>query len=323
MRAIAITEAGGPEVLNLTEVDVPEPGDGQLRIDVAAAGVNFIDTYQRSGLYPLELPFTPGVECAGVVSAVGADSSEFAVGDRVAITGVPGCYAEACIVPAARCVAVPAGVDLEVAAAAMLQAMTAHYLVTDTYPLGADDKCLIHAGAGGTGNLMIQLAKRVGAEVFTTVGTPAKAEIAAEAGADHVINYNASDFAEEIRRIAGTDRPLDVVYDGVGASVFEASLGLLRKRGMMATFGNASGPVPPVAPLELMSGGSLFLTRPSLFDYVETRDDLVARANDVFERIAAGTLKIRVGGTYSLEDAGQAHIDLEARKTTGKLLLVP
>jgi len=323
MLAVHVSTTGGPEVLTVATIDTPEPGEGQLRIDVAAAGVNFIDTYQRSGLYPVDFPFTPGVEVSGVVSAIGSGVSEFDVGDRVAVVGTPGAYAEAMLAPANRCVAVPDEVDLDIAAAAMLQAMTAHYLAIDTYPLGPGDKCLIHAGAGGTGNLLIQLASNAGAEVFTTVGTAAKAEIAKEAGANHVINYNESDFATEIRSIAGTDRPLDVVFDGVGASVFEASLGLLRKRGLMATFGNASGAVPPVPPLDLMTGGSLFLTRPTLFDYIETREDLVARASDVFDRIAAGTLSIRVGGRYSLEDAAQAHSDLEGRRTMGKLLLVP
>ena len=217
----------------------------------------------------------------------------------------------------------PDDVTLDLAAAAMLQGMTAHYLAMDTYPLREDDKCLIHAGAGGTGNLLIQLAKSVGAEVFTTVGTSAKGELAAGAGADHVINYNETDFAAEIRSMTGSDRPLDVVYDGVGASVFEASMSLLRKRGLMATFGNASGPVDPVSPLELMSGGSLYLTRPSLFDYVSDRESLVERSADVFSRIGDGSLNIRIGATYELEDAEQAHRDLEARKTTGKLLLIP
>ena len=323
MRAIQVHEAGGPEVLTLGEVDTPEPDSGQVRIDIAAAGVNFIDTYHRSGLYAMDYPFTPGVEAAGVVSALGEGVSDLAIGDRVAIVGTSGAYAESFVAPADRCVTVPSEVELDLAAAAMLQAMTAHYLVTDTYPLRAGDTCLIHAGAGGTGNLAIQLAKDAGATVFTTVGTAAKAEIAAAGGADHVIKYSEVDFAEEIRSISGSERPLDVVFDGVGASVFDQSMSLLRKRGLMATFGNASGAVPPVPPLDLMAAGSIFLTRPTLFDYIETRDELVARANDVFDRMAAGTLKIRVGETYSLEDAAKAHEDLEGRRTTGKLLIVP
>lgn len=323
MRAIQVSEVGGPEALTLVDIDTPEPGDGEVRIDVAAVGVNFIDTYQRSGLYPMELPLIPGPECAGTVSAVGSNVTEFSVGDRVAVAAASGSYAEARLAPAAQCVAVPDGMSLEHGAAAFLQGMTAHYLAIDTYPLRAGDRCLIHAGAGGTGRLLIQLAKHAGAEVFTTVSTPAKAEIASSAGADHVINYTEHNFADEVRRIAGIDKPLDVVYDGVGASVFDDSLELLRKRGLMATFGNASGAVPPVAPLRLSQAGSLFLTRPTLFDYIATREELMARATDVFERIEAGTLEVSIGNTYSLEEAAQAHIDLEGRKTNGKLLIIP
>lgn len=323
MRAVQVSEAGGPEVLTVTTIDTPEPGDGQVRLDVGAAGVNFIDTYHRSGLYEMDYPFTPGVECAGTVSAVGAGVTDLAIGDRVAVVGTMGSYAESFVVPADRCVSVPDGVELDVAAAAMLQAMTAHYLVTDTYPLRPGDTCLIHAGAGGTGNLAIQMAKQAGATVFTTVSTQAKADIAAAAGADHVINYAEADFVAEIRSITGTDRPLDVVFDGVGASVFDENMSLLRKRGLMATFGNASGAVPPVAPLDLMKAGSIFLTRPTLFDYIETREELVARASDIFDRIAAGTIEVRIGGRYSLDEAAQAHEDLQGRKTTGKLLVIP
>ncbi len=323
MRAVQIKQAGGPDVLEMADVAVPEPEAGEVIIEVKAAGVNFIDTYQRSGLYPLELPFCPGLECAGIVSAVGDGVSTFSIGDRVAVGASSGSYAEFHQALAERVVSVPDGVSLEVAAACMVQALTAHYLAFDTYPLRSGDTCLIHAGAGGTGRLLIQLAKAVGAQVFTTVGTAEKAELAGSAGADHVINYRDVDFADAIREISGTDRPLDVVYDGVGASVFEQSLGLLRPRGLMATFGNASGPVDPVSPLDLMSGGSLYLTRPSLFDYISTRDELVERSADVFARIADGSLDVRIGATYALEDAAQAHRDLEARATTGKLLLVP
>lgn len=323
MRAIQIHEAGGPEVLSLAEVDSPSPGPGEVVIDVAATGVNFIDTYHRGGLYPMEYPFTPGVECAGVVSRVGSEVTDFAEGDRVAIVGTMGTYAESIALPADRCVMVPDDVELETAAAAMLQAMTAHYLISDTYPLRPGDTCLIHAGAGGTGNLAIQLAKQAGATVFTTVGTAEKAEIAASAGADHVINYSEKEFAEEIRSISGVDRPLDVVYDGVGASVFDENISLLRKRGLMATFGNASGAVPPVAPLDLMKAGSIFLTRPTLFDYIETREELVARADQIFAHIANGNLNIRIGKTFALEDAQAAHEFLESRKSIGKLLIIP
>ncbi len=323
MRAIQVNEVGGPEVLHMVEIDRPEPGVGEVVIDVAAVGVNFIDTYQRGGLYPMELPLIPGPECAGTVAAIGEGVTEFSTGDRVAVAAASGSYAQARTAPAAQCVSIPDGVTFELAAAALLQGMTAHYLATDTYPLRAGDTCLIHAGAGGTGRLLIQLAKTAGAEVFTTVGTDAKGELAASAGADHVINYSKTRFADEVRRIAGEDAPLDVVYDGVGAAVFDDSLGLLRKRGLMATFGNASGAVEPIAPLALSRAGSLFLTRPTLFDYISTREELVARASDVFGRIGDGSLEVTIGATYALEDAAQAHIDLEGRKTTGKLLLIP
>lgn len=323
MRAIRVTNVGGPEAMELVEVDRPEPGQGEVVIDVAAAGVNFIDTYQRGGLYPMDLPLTPGPECAGTIAALGAGVIDFAVGDRVAVAASSGSYAEARLAPASQCIGLPEDLSFEQAAAALLQGMTAHYLAFDTFPLAEGDRCLIHAGAGGTGRLLIQLAKSVGAEVFTTVGTDAKGEIAASAGADHVINYAEKSFADEVRRIAGTEKPLDVVYDGVGAAVFDDSLTLLRKRGLMATFGNASGPVPPIEPLALSRAGSLFLTRPTLFDYVATREELVARATDVFDRIANGSLEVTIGATYPLEEAAQAHQDLEGRKTTGKLLIVP
>lgn len=323
MKAVQIHEPGGPEVLATSDIDEPTPSPGEVLIEVKAAGVNFIDTYQRSGLYPMEFPFTAGLECSGVVVDLGEGVTTFSVGDRVAVGQGSGSYAERRTAPAERVVALPDDVSFDHAAAAMIQAMTAHYLAVDTYPLRPGDRCLIHAGAGGTGRLLIQLAKHAGAEVFTTVGTSAKAELAASAGADHVINYNETDFAAEVRSLSGSDRPLDVVYDGVGASVFDASLGLLRKRGLMVTFGNASGPVPPVSPLTLMSGGSLFLTRPTLFDYTETREDLAERAAAVFDRIADGSLDIRIDTKYPLEAASQSHIDLEARRTTGKLLLVP
>ncbi len=323
MRAIQITETGGPEVLTLVEVAAPEPGPGEVQIRIAASGVNFIDTYQRSGLYPMEFPFVAGLECAGTVSALGTGVSELAIGDRVAIAQGNGGYAEYRTAPADRVVFVPDAVSFEQATAAMVQGMTAHYLAVDTYPLQRGDQCLIHAGAGGTGRLLIQLAKRAGAEVFTTVGSDEKAAIVADLGADHVINYNESNFADEIRRIAGTDKPLDVVYDGVGKTVFEDSLALLRTRGLMATFGNASGAVPPVSPLALSSGGSLFLTRPTLFDYVATREELVARSTAIFGLIASGELDIMIGNTYPLEDAAQAHVDLEGRTSMGKLILTP
>lgn len=322
MHAIQVAEHGGPEVLKWVELPDPEPGPGQLLVDLAAAGLNFIDTYMRSGLYPRPLPFVLGNEGAGTVSAVGADVAGFAVGDRVAWTGVIGSYATKVLVPAAQALAVPAGVDLDVACAATLQGMTAHFLVTDCFPLQPGHKCLIQAGAGGVGLLAIQMAKMRGAEVFTTVGSADKVDLAKGAGADHVILYRDEDFGEVVERIAGP-RPLHVIYDGVGQQTFERGLQVLRPRGMMVTFGNASGPVEPMAPLRLMQGGSLFLTRPTLGDYTLTRPELEARANDVFGWIAAGKLDVRVGARIPLAEAADAHRLLEGRGTTGKVLLTP
>ena len=321
MRAIRISENGGPEVLSLEDLPDPVPGAGEVVVDVAAAGVNFVDTYQRIGLYAIALPYTAGLEGAGVVTAVGAGVGGVATGDRVAWCGGQGSYAERCALDAAAVVPVPAEVSLDTAAAAMLQGLTAHYLVIDTFPLSPGHRCLIHAGAGGTGLLLIQMAKRLGAEVFTTVGTAAKGELAAGAGADHVINYSEVDFAEAITGIAGP-RPLDVVYDGVGAAVFDASLGLLRRRGMMVTFGNASGPVEPLAPLRLSQEGSLFLTRPTLWDHVGERADLLSRSEDLFDWIADG-MDVRIGLDLPLAEAAEAHRRLEGRATTGKILLRP
>lgn len=322
MWGIQMDRTGGPEVLEWRELPDPTPAAGQVVVEVAAAGLNFIDTYQRSGLYPVALPYTLGLEGAGTVVAVGEGVSSLAVGDRVAWPAAAGSYAELVAVPADRVVTVPEMVGLDVACAAQLQGMTAHYLATDTYPLTSGSRCLVHAGAGGTGLLLIQIAKRLGAEVFTTVGSPDKAELASAAGADHVILYRDVDFAEAITAIAGP-RPLDVVYDGVGASVFDQSLTLLRKRGTMATFGNASGPVPPVSPLVLSANGSLFLTRPTLFDYIVERSELERRAADLFGWIESGDLGVRIGAKYDLEDAAEAHRGLEARQTTGKVLLIP
>ena len=322
MWGIQMDRTGGPEVLEWRELPDPTPAAGQVVVEVAAAGLNFIDTYQRSGLYPVALPYTLGLEGAGTVVAVGEGVSSLAVGDRVAWPAAAGSYAELVAVPADRVVTVPELVGLDVACAAQLQGMTAHYLATDTYPLTSGSRCLVHAGAGGTGLLLIQIAKRLGAEVFTTVGSPDKAELASAAGADHVILYRDVDFAEAITSIAGP-RPLDVVYDGVGASVFDQSLTLLRKRGTMATFGNASGPVPPVSPLVLSANGSLFLTRPTLFDHIVERSELERRAADLFGWIESGDLDVRIGAKYDLEDAAEAHRGLEARQTTGKVLLIP
>ena len=319
---IQISEQGGPEVMEWRELPDPEAGSGEIVVDVAAAGLNYIDTYQRSGLYPMQLPFTPGLEGSGTVVSVGEGVTGPALGERVAWTASIGSYAQRVKMPADNAVTVPEGVDLETAAAVPLQGMTAHYLAIDTFPLSAGDRCLVHAGAGGVGLLLIQIAKLRGAEVFTTVGTPEKAELAAAAGADHTILYRDVDFAAAITEVAG-ERPLDVVYDGVGKSVFTQSLTLLRPRGMMVTFGNASGPVDPVSPLDLSANGSIFLTRPTLFHYVANRDELQRRADDLFGWIADGRLDIRIGARFDLAAAPDAHLALEGRQTTGKVLLIP
>ncbi len=316
--AIVMTSTGGPEVLEWVGVDIAEPGEGQVAVEMHAAGVNFIDTYHRTGLYPVELPFRPGLEGAGIVTAVGEGVSDLAVGQSVAWGSAQSGYGHHAVLPAAQVVPVPDGVDPESAAAVLLQGMTAHYLAFDTYSLQPGDKCLVHAGAGGVGLLLIQIAKRLGAEVFTTVGTPEKAELAKGAGADHTILYRDVDFGDEVERIAGS-RALDVVYDGVGKSVFSRSLDLLRPRGVMATFGNASGPVDPVSPLQLMP--SLFLTRPTLFDYIRNRDELLARTGDLFGWMKAGELDVRIGLRLPMTEAAEAHRKLEGRETTGKIVL--
>jgi NADPH2:quinone reductase len=287
--------------------------------------VNYVDTYQRSGLYQMKLPFTPGGEGAGRVVAVGAGVEGFAVGDRVAWVDAPGSYAEQVVVRAERGVAVPEGIELETAAAAMLQGITAQYLTRGTYPIQAGETALVHAAAGGVGLLVTQFVKAAGGKVIGTVSTEEKARLAAEAGADEVIRYDtlADDaLAEEVRRRNGGEG-VHVSYDGVGAATFEASLASLRPRGMLVSFGNASGPVPPFPLLRLSQMGSLFVTRPTMVHYIITREDLMARVDDLFGRILDGSLKIRIGGTYPLADAAQAHRDLEGRKTTAKLLLVP
>lgn len=322
MLAIQVEETGGPEVLQTVELPDPGPAPGRLVVEVEAAGLNFIDIYQRSGLYPMDLPFVPGLEGAGRVTAIGEGVTGVEVGDVVAWADAPGSYAGMISLPAERTVPIPAEVDPSTAAAVMLQGLTAHYLATTTFPLQAGHRCLIHAGAGGVGRLLIQIAKRVGAVVFTTVGSAEKEQVAAAAGADHVINYREVPFAEAITAIAG-ERPLDVVYDGVGASTFEGGLSLLKPRGMMVTFGNASGPVPPVSPLTLMRNGSIFLTRPTLGDHVGTTAELRDRSKELFEWIAEGSLEVLVGETYPMADAGEAHRALEGRVTVGKVLIVP
>jgi NADPH2:quinone reductase len=322
MRAVRISTTGGPEVLDVVDVDAPTAGEGQVVVDVTAAGVNFIDTYVRTGLYPAALPAVLGQEGAGTVTAVGPGVTDLAVGDRVAWADGAGSYAEQVGLPAGRVVRVPETVPADTAAAVMLQGLTAHYLTTDTFRLGAGHRCLVHAGAGGVGLLLIQVAKRVGAEVFTTVGGPEKAELARGAGADHVIDYRAEDFGAAVERIAGP-HALDVVYDGVGKDTFSRGLDMLRPRGLMVTFGNASGPPDPVSPLVLSQKGSLFLTRPTLVHHIATTEELRSRAEDVLGRVAAGDLAVRVGTRLPLAQARSAHELLEGRRTTGKVLLVP
>jgi NADPH2:quinone reductase len=322
MRAIVINEAGGPDALTLAEVPAPSAGPGQIVVDVAAAGLNFIDTYQRGGLYPMQFPFTPGMEGAGTIASVGDGGGEWSVGDRVAWTSTIGSYAEQVVASAERLVAVPDGVELEQAAAAILQGLTAHYLALDTFPLVTGSTCLVHAGAGGVGLLLTQIAKQAGATVFTTVGTDEKAALSRAAGADHVINYVTEDFVEASQRIGG-ERPFDVIYDGVGRTTFAKGLGLLRPRGLLVAFGNASGPPEPIDVLDLMRNGSIYVTRPTLFDYVATPTELRARAGDVFSWVRSGALDVRIGARFDLADAGDAHRALEGRTTTGKVLIIP
>lgn len=323
MQAIMMTKTGGPEVLRVAEVTEPTAGSGELLVTVAAAGLNYIDTYHREGLYPVPLPFIPGVEGAGTVLEVGPEVEGFHRGDRVAWVLASGSYAPVVAIPADRAVVIPDSVDFDVAAAAMVQGLTAHYLAKDTFPLGPLDICLIHAGAGGVGLLLIQVAKRLGAEVYTTVGSPDKAALAAAAGADHVIEYDQVDFAEAVRSISGRERPLDVVYDGVGAVTFDKGLTLLRPRGLMCLFGQASGPVPPVDLQVLNSNGSIYATRPSLGHYLLERPEFLARTADVFDWITDGELDVRIGARFPLSEASEAHRALEGRATTGKVILVP
>ncbi|MBB5076286.1 quinone oxidoreductase family protein [Nonomuraea endophytica] len=315
MRAVVIAAQGGPEVLEYAEHPDPVAGPGEVVVDVAASGVNFIDIYQRSGVYPLQLPSPIGCEGAGTVSAVGPGVTGFAVGDTVAWANVLGSYAEKAVVPADRLVPVPDGVSADLAAAALLQGMTAHFLVRSTHEVKEGDRVLIHAGAGGMGQLLIQLAKLYGATVHTTVSTDEKAKLARAAGADEVHSYD--DFAQTLKD------SIDVVYDGVGATTFEGGLTALRRRGLMALYGAASGPVPPMDPQLLNRSGSLFLTRPTLVHYVDNREELLWRAREVFGWIAAGQLRIDVSHRYPLAEAARAHEDLAARRTTGKLLLIP
>jgi len=323
MKAIRIHEFGGPEVLSYEDVEVPEPGPGQARVKLAASGVNFIDVYQRTGQYPGDLPRTLGLEGAGEVDAVGEGVEDVSPGDYVAFASTPGSYAEYVVAPAENLV--PFNVTLveaRVAAAVMLQGMTAHYLTHSTFPLQEGQTALVHAAAGGVGLLLVQMAKMRGATVIGTAGSEEKAQLAKDAGADEVILYKEQDFVEETKRITG-DEGVDVVYDSVGKDTFEGGLDSLKPRGYMVLFGASSGPVPPVDPQILNSKGSLFLTRPSLARYTLTREELLWRAESVLSWVGNNALEVRIGGTYSLSDAAQAHRDLQGRKTTGKLLLIP
>jgi NADPH2:quinone reductase len=322
MRAIRIHETGGAERLQWDEVPVPEPKAGEVRIRVEAVGVNFIEIYQRSGLYSIPLPGVLGLEAAGAISAVGPGVTGWAVGQRIATVKAEGAYAQETIVPAAHAVEVPSSVTAKQAAAVLLQGMTAHYLAYSTYPLKPGDTALVHAAAGGVGLLLIQIAKRCGARVLGTVGDPAKAALAKQAGADEIVLYRQEDFAAAVKRLTG-GRGVDVVYDSVGKDTFEGSLNSLRPRGMMVSYGNASGPVPPFAPLLLTQKGSLFFTRPSLAHHTLTREELIGRTTALFGWMKAGQLDVRIGGEFPLEKAADAHRALESRGTTGKLLLIP
>jgi len=322
MNAIQIQTTGGPEVLQLAELPIPVPGPGQVLIRVEAVGVNFIEIYFRKGQYKATMPLVPGSEAAGTIEEMGSGVTGFKPGEMVASVGVLGSYAEYALVPAAQLVKVPAGLSPEQAAAAMLQGMTAHYLAHSTYALKAGDTALVHAGAGGVGLLLTQMASKIGARVITTVSTKEKAELSREAGAAEVILYTEQDFVAEAKRLTG-GKGVDVVYDSVGKTTFEGSLNCLRPRGLLALFGGASGPVPAFDLIQLSSKGSLFITRPTLWHYVGTRQELEWRAGEVLDAVASGELKLRMEHMYPLADAGRAQADMEGRKTTGKILLEP
>jgi NADPH2:quinone reductase len=323
MKAIQIRETGGPEVLRLVELPIPQPGPGQVLIRVEAIGVNFIEIYFRKGQYKATFPMTPGSEAAGTVEELGPGvNGGFKAGDAVASCGVLGSYAEYALVPAAQLVKVPSGLSPEHAAASLLQGMTAHYLAYSTFPLKAGETALIHAGAGGVGLLLTQMAVRIGARVITTVSSAEKAELSREAGASEVILYTEQNFVDEVKRLTG-GKGVDVVYDSVGKTTFDGSLNCLRPRGLLALFGGSSGAVPPFDLIQLSGKGSLYVTRPSLWHYVATREELEWRANEVMGWVADGSLKLRTEHVYALDDAGQAQADMENRKTTGKILLEP
>jgi NADPH2:quinone reductase len=322
MKAIQVPRTGGVEVLTYIDVPTPTPKPDQAVVKIAAAGVNYIDVYFREGRYPITPPAILGQEASGVISEVGSEVKDFKPGDRVAYTGITGAYAEYEAVPVDRLVRIPTGITDQQAAAAMLQGTTAHYLVYDTYPLKKGETALIHAGAGGVGLLLIQMSKRIGARIITTVSTEAKAKLAREAGADDVILYTQQDFEAETKRL--TDgKGVHVVYDGVGKTTFDQDLNVLRPRGYLVLFGASSGPVPPFDLNRLTQKGSLFVTRPTLVHHIATREDLQRRVGDLWEMIGSGQLKLRIEHVYPLREAPQAHRDLEGRKTTGKLLLIP
>ncbi|MGE0044357.1 MAG: quinone oxidoreductase [Hyphomonadaceae bacterium] len=323
MKAIRFERTGGPEVMTLADVDIPEPGPGEIRVRAAAIGVNFIDTYHRTGLYPMALPSGLGLEAAGVVDAVGAGVTRFKEGDRAGYcSGPAGAYAEAHCVPAARAVTIPSGVSDAIAAASMLKGMTARYLLRKTFPVQPQQVAVIHAAAGGVGQIAVQWAKHLGAVVIAVVGSDDKAAIARELGAQHVIVSSREDIAARVREITNGEGA-HVVYDAVGKDTFEASLNSLRPLGMFVSFGNASGPVAPFSPLVLSQKGSLFFTRPTLFHYTATPEALQETADDLFGVIASGAVKVAEPKAYKLADAQQAHRDLEGRKTTGSLVLTP
>ena len=322
MKVMQIDEYGGPEALVYRDIADPAPGTGEASVEIQAVGVNFTDTYSRAGINPVpRLPWIIGVEAAGVVRSVGPEVSEVSEGDEVVFCTVPGCYAERVVTPSWRLIKRPAGLDARAGAAVMLQGMTAHYLCYSTYPVQRDDRVLIHAGAGGTGLLLTQMVKHLGGYVFSTVSTEAKAELSRGAGADQVIIYTQQDFADQIKK-ATDGEGVQVVYDSVGKTTFDQSITCLARRGYMVLYGQASGAPPPMDP-RILGGGSLFLTRPGLGDYTETRDQLEKRASDVLNWVKSGQLKLRVEHVFPLAEAAEAHRQLEGRATTGKILLIP
>ena len=322
MKAIQVKQVGGPEAMELAELPIPQPKTNEAVVKLSASGVNFIDVYFREGRYKAPVPFTLGQEGGGVVTAIGAEAKSVKVGDRVAWTGLLGSYAEYAAVPTDRLVPIPQGVSDQQAASAMLQGMTAHYLSHDTYPLKKGETALVHAAAGGVGLLLVQMAHNIGARVIATVSTEEKAKLARGAGADEVILYTQADFEAETKRLTG-GKGVDVVYDSVGKTTFDKGLNILRPRGMMVLFGGSSGAVPPFDLVALSQRGSLYVTRPTLGHYIAPREELVARSGAVFGMMAAGKLKLRIEHTYPLAEAQRAHRELEGRKTTGKLLLIP